>query len=1112
MRRETAFLTGEHKLPKRLVDERERRLAAEDLTKNYWVEAGAGTGKTTLLISRLLNIVLNDHAGLDQVAAITFTEKAAGELKVRLREALEQRLDTGGDRQKALITRALEELETASITTIHSFAAGLLRERPVEAAVDPRFDIISGGDLQDLLDKTWDRWLAAQLGQKAQPLERALLLGCSPDQLKQLGLTLYQQRDLVLAGSCPEPPDLLPAFQAGLADFLRRLEELIPDCLDHADQGYKLLTAVMAQGRAFTAVQARLLQERFILNAFPKIAAKGNKTRWSPPESCTRQKELCCDLADSLLKVQQSIAGRLVADLVQWLHGFLEVMETAKNGALDFQDLLLKARDLLRDVLPARQYFQQRYRFLLVDEFQDTDPLQVDLVYLLAEQVPLADAWQNVVPVPGKLFLVGDPKQSIYRFRRADIEIYQAAGNLLKSHGEKLAITQNFRTLPALIDWVNRCFSELIQPLGQYQPAYIPLQPYRDDTGEPALVLLEPSEDLAHASAAAVRAAEADAVAGWIESAVGCWPVSNSEGSERRLAYGDLALLFPTFTGLHIYEEALNRRGIPYRLEGGKRFFLREEINALKNLLTVIDNPYNQIALVAALRYWSGISDAELYRYRSVGGELSYLAAVPAGFPLIGEAFSLFQEAHHERHLHPVSALVETMLRRTWYWQRCMALPHGLQSSANLHKILEIIRAREREQPLTLQGFARWLTRVEEEAREESESLIHDPGGDVVQLLTIHKAKGLEYPAVCLVNLSGGRGGRENFLADRLKQRFYVRVNQQLTGAGFTEALEQEKHRQKAEEMRLLYVAATRARDYLILPRFQNRRGGGFWDDLAGLEQCIPELWAGARIISGAAPDIRSGPSVNTPPAETTAADQVEVMLAERRRWKETLRRVVKQGAAPGPYHSAGSLAGKTESEQAAELWADLAPPGEETHGPGYPAGGGDTLGSAFHQIMEQVVHQAPEQRTIERLAAKTAAYWGLSDHGELARLVRNALAHPLLTRVRCSDLILRELPFMLNLDGELIEGIIDLLFREERGLVVVDYKTDADTGEAHAQRWERYRRQGQVYALAVSEITGEPVSEVSFLFVRRGEVKQIEMPDPALLKASLRKILKQGG
>ena len=235
-----------------LVDARERELAESDLSCNYWVEAGAGTGKTTLLIRRLLHIILSGSAQLSEIAAITFTEKAAAELKARLRDELERLAGRAPEEQLPLIRRALEELEGALITTIHSFAGSLLRERPVEAAVDPHYSILDEGDLEDLLEEIWEDWFFSELAAAPEVLTRALTLGVTPQRLKELGRLLYRQRDLVREGSTPEPPALLQPFCDLLAERLPELKALLGSCHQQEDRGYRHLVELIAPPGAYS--------------------------------------------------------------------------------------------------------------------------------------------------------------------------------------------------------------------------------------------------------------------------------------------------------------------------------------------------------------------------------------------------------------------------------------------------------------------------------------------------------------------------------------------------------------------------------------------------------------------------------------------------------------------------------------------------------------------------------------------------------------------------------------------------------------------------------------------------------------------------------------------
>ena len=1084
-----------------LVDADERRLAESDLTRNYWVEAGAGTGKTTLLIRRLLNIILGGAARLNEIAAITFTEKAAAELKARLRDELERLAPEAPGEQLALIRQALEEIEGAQITTIHSFAGSLLRERPVEAAVDPRFKILDEGELEDLLEQVWEEWFFSELDAGPEVLLRALTLGISPQRLADLGRILYRQRDLVREGATPRPPDLLPAFSEQLAAQLPELKELLGSCRQTEDRGYRHLVKIIGAAQTFFHLSGEGEKERFLLQSFPSISLRGNQGNWQPKEHCRRQKEICSELKALQESARQAIKGRLTADLAGWGLGYLDAAEAAKEetGALDFQDLLLKARNLLRDSREVRAYFQKRFRYLLVDEFQDTDPLQVDLLFLLAEEEPLAASWQEASPVAGKLFLVGDPKQSIYRFRRADIEIYQAARDKMLQQGQQLEISQNFRTLPALIEWVNRSFGYLIKEQESYQPPYQQLSAYRPPHSEPSVVLLNPPGSLEEASADEIRAAEAAAVAELIEDAVGKWTIPAAEGV-RPLRYGDIALLFPTTTGAHHFEDALRRSAVPFRLEGGRQFYFREELSFLKSLLQAVGNPYDRVALVAVLRYWAGIPDETLFQHTAAGGKLDYLTEPGAAFPQLREAFHLLRQAHQKQHQKPVASLVEELLEKTWFWQRLSLKPSGQQAAGNLRKALQMIRLQEMERPLTLKGYINWLSRVADQGREEAESPLHDPYSDAVQLLTAHRSKGLEFPAVCLVNMGGGGRGRGGglFIADRSRGNFYLKLGD-LVSSGLEEAEKQENLRLQAERIRLFYVAATRARDLLILPRFYKKRARGFWAYLEAAEEEVDDLWAGViSLQAGSLPG-----RVEEPPAQLDSDDPaLPARLVEKRcRRLDELAGTIRRAAVPGPYISAGALAGRGDEEER------LAPGDEAYSDPGRALQGrGASFGSAFHEVMERIDLKDPPPEEVAALVEQAGSRWGVERTGELARLVRGTLEHPLIGRAREAELLVRELPFLYRFEGLLVEGIIDLLFEEEGALVIVDYKTDGGGVELWEKRWGDYSRQGAIYALAMADISGLPVKEVSFLFVREAYLKSLASFDRAALYRALQK------
>ncbi|UCF04533.1 MAG: UvrD-helicase domain-containing protein, partial [bacterium] len=468
---------------KRLVDQDARDRVRTDLDTSFCVEAGAGTGKTTLLIDRYLAIIRSGRATCSQVVAITFTEKAAGEMKVRLRTAIMKLIESGdcGFDEKERLKAARDELERAPISTIHAFAAGVLREHPFEAGVDPLFTQLDALEGSLFLDASWNNFLARLGPPHDAILKRYLSLGGGTAvQLRgAIVEAVYASRgDRALSGlfgdggrddggptertgageggtaAGREVPD--PAagslefdrFRAAAEEGARRLAVLAErHCTDHRDRGYREIQRFLEESRVMEHLEGQELEDFLLLLRLPR--AQGNKGNWNPPQMCTEQKRICTELSELQAVARMAVTDRLRDGLEEWLRKFIAYTDRrkAEEGVLDFDDLLIRTRELLKNP-DALRTLRRRYRYLLVDEFQDTDPLQAEIIFMLAGE---EDGSGSVRPVPGKLFIVGDPKQSIYRFRKADVEIYEEVKERITGHGSHLHITQNFRSLPGIV-------------------------------------------------------------------------------------------------------------------------------------------------------------------------------------------------------------------------------------------------------------------------------------------------------------------------------------------------------------------------------------------------------------------------------------------------------------------------------------------------------------------------------------------------------------------------------------------------------------------------------------------------------------------------------------
>ena len=1072
------------------MDEVVRQRVRTDLDTNLCVEAGAGTGKTTLLVDRIFNLIVTGRAEIEQIVAVTFTEKAAAELKLRIREKLEkQRIEAAGQNshQTRLLGRALEKLDQAPISTIHGFASSILRERPVEAGVDPRFEVLDNLTQEFFFEHEWQDWINANLEKHREIFQRAISLGLRIQDIRALAENFYRNRDILPSLSFEAPPVDLPPFLDRLSADLRELAEILPSCLETQDKGYQRIRAMQRSLESFQALGEPQLLEQFLVREFV-VKVEGAQKNWTSPQPCKIQKEICRSLQSDLGELRQRVKTGLVHQVGRIIQGFIEEIQAKKNslGLLDFQDLLLRCRNLLQSNLAVREYFQRRFRYLLIDEFQDTDPLQVEMVFFLAEAQARADDWTRVELKPGKLLLVGDPKQSIYRFRRADIAIYEAAKKHLckgnsGSPGEQLDIQQNFRSCSGLIEWVNPVFDQLIHPSEgeKYSPEYLPIYAWPEsdfESSAPARVVEITADYDPKAKIDEVRGVEAQAVVHTIAEMVSSqWPVR--DGKERRpVAFRDMALLFPTYTGMQIYEDALKRAGIPYVLEGGKQYYQRQEVTSLIACLLAIDNPSDQLSIAGALHsIFFGISDRDLFSYFVKNKTFNYLEEKVAVSP-VSEALEILRSLHEKRHRHQISGTIRELYEKTCVLETLTFYPHLKQAIANLLKVVQQARdyehlgkimARAGEAPVAVfHHFVRWLDQLEQEEVEEMDSLLSESEDNAVRLMSIHKSKGLEFPVVFLMKLHGAFYAGGQFFLDYADKRLEYRLGTQRTGyfqsAGFRELSEREQERLEAERQRILYVAATRARDYLLVPRFVGARPTGYAQFLDSIQ--MPEV-----------PEIRYTREELTKPVkvDTTFSEPLdhdwEDYRKHREEWSSNLHRALEKGREPSL--RIVTATGLKEAKLPDSTW--------QTTGTSATNGGkAKEMGLLVHRLLE---HWNFAEELPENIDGKVLFFLESFINTGLRKRARTAKRH------------WKELPFSVLVDGDLHEGVIDLVIEEDDGLVLVDYKTDrvANEQEAGERLDQAYRGQGEFYRRAL-EGAGLEVKEVLFAFLGPGCVLRL--------------------
>ena len=748
--------------------------------------------------------------------------------------------------------------------------------------------------------------------------------------------------------------------------------------------------------------------------------------------------------------------------------------ERKAAGEVEFQDLLVLARDLLRDSIPARDHFRGRYSHILIDEVQDTDPASGGNRDVLAEDVSEGvdtsdrpNDWRDVRPADGKLFIVGDPKQSIYRFRRADIQQVKRMQELVGGSNEKL--TQNFRSQSPVISWVNHVFHRwMVESDGQ--PEYIPLDAEPSDGSSPPVRYFG---EAIGGNIGVVRREEADAIARTIQTAIEeGWRVRSEDvGSETRpVKYQDVCVLMPSRTGLEeALEYAFETAGIPYRLDSAGLIYESQEARDLLNCLSAIDDPTDQVSVVAALRSPAlACSDADLLEFVEAGGQFDYLADddPPAGYA--SDALAVLREFHERRRWTSPASLIEEFVRERRLMELALDARQWRSRWMRYRFLIDRARAFAASGEASLRAYLTWTARQREEQARARETAVPESDEDAVRVMTVHGAKGLEFPVLVLAGLNSPPTHRPDaVLFDRERGKVEVKVgsgDSSFQTAGYAEFAELDKVREEEEDVRLMYVAATRARDHLILSLYRNSRGKN--SAAAQIEKFMDgadHLW---ERFDPPAPE--DGSLAALPIETATPEDDTP---ASRQQWVE--ERDTAYAAQSRPFSVAATrLAQEKKDEQdiADEPWRR--------------GRAGTSIGRAVHAVLQVV--DLETGTGLEDIAKAQAAAEGVPGRADdIARLVRRALDSPLVKRALDSKRWWREAPVAGPVGDGIVEGFIDLLFEEEGGFVIVDYKTDAlRSDDEIEQAMARYRLQGGGYALALGKATGATVKEVSFLFL----------------------------
>jgi ATP-dependent helicase/nuclease subunit A len=1086
----------------------EQSRAVERRDGSLLVRAGAGTGKTTVLVERFVRAVTDDGTEVDRILAITFTEKAAAEMKSRVRARF---LDLGRrDDARAA--------ETAWISTIHGLCARILRAHALSAGIDPGFRVLDEVESERIAADAFDGALEAFMGGDGAPdPDRVEMVAAyTPDRLRDMVRTAYSH--LRSRGERhPHLPETLPPRPAGEAERLEAAASAALAELGAAGAG-------SAVARAIECIEKRA------------------------PLKAGNAKALCTGACDEYRAAQAEHAALEVAEREHRDHTMLRALlelyderyDAAKRerSGLDFEDLELVSRDLLAGDEGLREAYSSRFEHVLVDEFQDTNRLQNELLGLLSDE---------------NLFRVGDENQSIYRFRNADVSVFREHWEEARAAGRAESITVNFRARGEVLDAVDlafeRTWGEAFEPLreapGSREPAP-PVEPCIDllvvDKARDAWKeLTEKDADYlgeALHGAPAWRAAEARLLAKRIDELTRDGPWS----------YGDVVMLFRATTAMGLFERALDERGIPVHVVGGRGYWGQQQVADLRHWLAALANPLDGLALFSVLA--SPLAGLSLDAVALIGlharrrgwdpfrlireptDELD--SALPA--PDRSKLATFVDRFQAERAIAgqvSLETLIDRAVTLTGYDRHLLALPGGTRRMANVRKLMRMAREYEADEGRDLRGFIDAVAERDVIQAREGEAPLEAEALDAVRMMTVHRAKGLEFPVVCLADL--GKDGREDDGQLRISEDGSVGLRLASLGGGavdsakLTEIKAAGKRAAEEEERRIFYVAVTRAQQHLVL--------SGATDlakrpDPAELSEPMRWIWRGfcaglpSEGATGVAVDSYEGRDVavrwtlctpETVDEVLPAADRAPAppVVEEQPAYEQPL---LELGLPPAPRALAVSRLSFSGLEAYRrcgyrfflERTLRLAPVDRPFLADAPAPAGLDPLlrGSVVHELLERLDFANPALPSEEEIEAAIAVHGvdaRAEDASDIRVLLEGVAGSALRDRIASAARVRTELPFAFTVTPPgsggrslLINGVVDVLAHDGARTLVIDWKSnplgDLDPEAiVHAD----YATQRLIYALAALR-AGAEVVEVAHCFLERPDEPAVALYDSA--------------
>lgn len=1131
-------------------DSADRELVRSDLRSNFLLEAGAGSGKTSAMAGRFAALVSSGQCDISEIVAITFTRKAANELKERVRHELVK----AGSPHSA-------ELHRCFIGTIHAFCSKLLRERPIEAGVDPEFIELDEGQDKAIRETVWEEYVMNADASRRVILARMEIFGLDQDVLKSFLGKVCDNPDLEfqLPGEKrfdeKEFSKVVNEVFRALTSLVRSVAEEMPKPgttkEDRKDALQNSITVFLRR----TSRKALSLSDKLALlkdfNTPSRI--KVTQKCWSDEkEGKQRAKEIEEEFAvfrdestAAIFELKSEYGYNSVAVPFVMTARKIYLDRKKSLAVLNFQDLLQGATTLLRDHPEVRTYFQHKYKAILVDEFQDTDPVQARMLMCLSGKDPFEKEWQAASPLPGSLFVVGDPKQSIYGFRRADIDIYnQFKAIMTKAGGKRAALTTNFRSVKELEAWYNGVFPGL---LSAKSPLAVQAEFSRMDTVTNSLpgtlggvykykVDREKVAEVIQSDSAHISRIIRYLTSGRLITVPGSEPGTYKA---RPIQYRDIMILYMKKAALTTHAKALSEVGISVKVVGADVVKRTPEFMGFADVVRMLAYPEENALLYKVLRGPSfGFTDEELFRYHEAGGHFNIYAdiaalkrshsaredqakaaATLALLDRLSKAFVLLKGfAYYMKKMVP-SAAAERIIEELGFTARMLYSGYKLGELGSFYSLIERVRMQKLTNVWDLNQFIEEISTMIEAGYEEDLEL-EGENYNAVRMMNLHKAKGLEAPVVILAAPCSGKTMQPDFYVDRSKEmepggKLYGIACLRLGRYNSKDTVQPSAWegvrptalaRDLAERDRLLYVAATRARNMLIIS--DSAAKSSPWAPLLKAEtedqQRARDLvqHLGRIILEAGFEDANTGSNTardTTDPNkhQTANAGTLGEILGRTKTAFNTL------GATYQTYTPSEKKKRKDKDEVSSLPETD---PDQILGNSMEIFMEGDQevlktirtdLGTAVHKVFEGLIKGDKDLEVMIPFIALQIGQKEITEkllHSIAAQFQTSSLWH----RIQASKTVYTEVPLSIKVPAGssfggtefdqdcYVSGAIDLVFLEDSGWTIIDYKTCAKT-EVKSELTKLYQSQLDAYKEAWELATGEKVGKTEIFFVEKG-------------------------